>query len=397
MYFQYDFHPRACAPTEDLIRKPRVLIIANTVWYLANFRLTLCRALRERGFGVIAVAPPGEDALRLVDAGIIFAPMPMDGGGTNPMKDLGLLLRLVRLLHSQKPTVCLSYTAKPNIYAGLACRMLGIPRIHNIAGLGTTFINETWLTSVMKVLYRTALKGAECVFFQNPDDQALFEKSRLTHQSQSKRLPGSGVDLDRFKPAQENIGGSSERPFRFLLSARMIWEKGVGEFVEATKTLKSEGLDIECWLLGQAGVDNPSAISIQTLKKWEAQGLVKCLGSVEDVLPILRQVDCVTLPSYYREGVPRVLLEACSMGLPIITTDSVGCREAIDDGVTGLMCQPRDADDLARCMRQMVNMPESERHAMGQRGREKMVREFDEKIVIDRYLEAIDQIVSTSA
>lgn len=352
--------------------------------------------MREHGFEVIAVAPPGGDARRLVDAGIIFEPMPMDGGGTNPLKDLGLLWRLVRLLYSQKPIVCLSYTAKPNIYAGLASRMLSIPRIHNIAGLGTTFINETWLTSVMKVLYRTALKGAECVFFQNPDDQVLFEKSRLARPSQSKRLPGSGVDLDRFKPAQENIGASSERPFRFLLSARMIWEKGIGEFVEATKTLKSEGLDIESWLLGQAGVDNPSAIPTETLKQWEAQGLVKCLGAVEDVLPILRQADCVVLPSY-REGVPRVLLEASSMGLPIITTDSVGCREAIDDGVTGLMCQPRDADDLARCMRQMVNMPESERHAMGQRGREKMVREFDEKIVIDRYLEAIDQIVSTTA
>lgn len=385
------------APCEVFIQPQRIIVIANTAWYLANFRLTLCRALRERGFDVIAVAPPGEDARRLVDAGLTFLPVPMDGGGTNPLKDLGLLWRLVRLLHSNKPTVCLSYTAKPNIYAGLACRMLDIPRIHNIAGLGTTFINEIWLTSVMKVLYRTALKGAGCVFFQNPDDQALFEQSRLAHPDQSKRLPGSGVDLGRFKPVEENLGASSPRPFRFLLSARMIWEKGIGEFVEATKTLKSEGLDIESWLLGQAGVDNPSAISTDIIKQWEAQGLLKCLGSVEDVLPILRQVDCMVLPSYYREGVPRVLLEASSTGLPIITTDSVGCREAIDDGVTGLMCQPRNANDLARCMRQMVNMPESERNALGQCGREKMVREFDEKIVIDRYIEAIDKIVSTSA
>lgn len=380
-----------------MIQPQRILVIANTAWYLANFRLSLCQALCERGVAVIAVAPAGEDARRLVDAGLTFMPMPMDGGGTNPFKDLGLLWRLVRLLYSQKPAVCLSYTAKPNIYIGLACRMLGIPRIHNIAGLGTTFINETWLTSVMKVLYRIALTGSEHLFFQNPDDQALFHKNRLAHPSQSSLLPGSGVDLERFKPVKESLEASTHRPFRFLLSARMIWEKGIGEYVEATRALKSEGLDIECWLLGQAGVDNPSAIPIETLKQWENQGLVKCLGSLEDVLPILRQVDCVVLPSYYREGVPRVLLEASSMGLPIITTDSVGCREAVEDGFTGLMCQPRDAHDLARCMRQIVDLAAPIRHAMGRRGREKMVREFDEKIVIDRYIEVIGRIVSTSA
>lgn len=382
---------------EVMSQPQRILVIANTAWYLANFRLGLCQAMRESGFDVIAAAPDDNHVRRLVNAGIIFMPVPMDSGGTNPIKDIGLLWRLVRLLRSQKPAVCLSYTAKPNIYAGLACRLLDVPQIHNIAGLGAAFINETWLTSVMKILYRAALKGSQCVFFQNPDDQAFFEKNRLAHSSQSRRLPGSGVKLERFKPVERNLERSHCRPFRFLLSARMIWEKGIGEFVEATKTLKAEDLDIECWLLGQAGVDNPSAIPTGTLNQWEDQGLVKCLGVVEDVLPILRQVDCVVLPSYYREGVPRVLLEASSMALPIITADSVGCREAIEDGVTGLMCQPRNADDLASCMRQMAEMSDDDRHAMGQRGREKMVREFDEKIVIDRYLKEINRIVLASA
>ncbi|MDR9454047.1 MAG: glycosyltransferase family 4 protein [Wenzhouxiangella sp.] len=297
------------------------------------------------------------------------------------------------MLHRHKPAVCLTYTAKPNIYAGLACRWAGVPRIHNISGLGSAFISKTWVTSVVQRLYRAALRGAACVFFQNPDDRALFVNNGLARAEQVDLLPGSGVDVARFQPNDQVVDQPRTRPTRFLLSARMIREKGVQEFVDASQHLKAAGLDIECWLLGPAGVHNPSAIARSTIDAWTVQGTVRYLGTAQDVVPVLSEVDCVVLPSY-REGVPRALLEASSMGLPVITTDAVGCRQAVDNGVTGMLCRVKDSSDLARCMRQMAEMSHTERRAMGRRGREKMVREFDEQIVIDRYLSAIDRVLA---
>lgn len=368
--------------------------MANTIWYLANFRLRLCRALMAQGFEVVAVAPAGPDAQRLTEAGVTFVPLAMDAGGTNPIKDLLLWWRLVRLLRTHSPAVCLSYTAKPNIYAGLACRWTGTARIHNIAGLGTAFIDNSWLTVLVKRLYRWALKGAEKVYFQNPDDLALFQSAGLVIAEQSDQLPGSGVDVDAFTPPDASAERGQDAPFRFLLSARLIAQKGIAEYVAAARQLRDSGQSFECWLLGHLGVDNPSAISETKVRQWQAEGVIVYLGSVEDVRPVLAQVDCVVLPSYYREGVPRVLLEAAAMGLPVITTDAVGCREAVDEGVTGLLCRPRDVEELARCMRQMLNLPLSERIAMGQSGRAKMQRDFDERIVIDCYLQTINGLVA---
>lgn len=368
--------------------------MANTVWYLVNFRLRLCRALITQGFEVVAVAPAGPDAQRLTEAGVTFVPLAMDAGGTNPIKDLLLCWSLVRLLRTHSPAVCLSYTAKANIYAGLACRWAGVPRIHNIAGLGTAFIDNSWLTVLVKRLYRWALKGAEKVYFQNPDDLALFQNAGLATVEQSGQLPGSGVDLDAFTPPDARAECEDDAPFRFLLSARLIAQKGIAEYAAAAGQLRKSGRTVECWLLGHLGVDNPSAISEAQVRQWVAEGVIVYLGSVEDVRPVLAQVDCVVLPSYYREGVPRVLLEAAAMGLPVITTDAVGCREAVDQGVTGLLCRPRDVGDLVRCMCQMLSLPRSERIAMGRRGREKMQREFDERIVINCYLQAIYGLVS---
>ena len=372
--------------------KPQIMIVANTVWYLANFRLRLCKALMAQGFDVVAVAPYGDDARRLTAAGITFLPLAMDGGGTNPIKDLLLLRRLIRLLRAHPPAVCLSYTSKANIYAGLACRWTGTARIHNIAGLGTAFIEKSWLTVLVKRLYRWALKGAEKVYFQNPDDRALFQSAGLVTTEQSDQLPGSGVDIEAFTLPEVSLQREEGRPFRFLLSARLIAQKGIAEYVAAARKLRESGQSAEFWLLGHLGVDNPSAIPEAEVRQWEADGVITYLGSVEDVRPVLSQVSCMVLPSYYREGVPRVLLEAAAMGLPIITTDGVGCREAIDEGVTGLLCQPRDVEDLVRCMNHMLSMPHETLVTMGQAGREKMEREFDERIVIKHYLSAISNL-----
>jgi len=366
----------------------KVIISANTVWYLANFRLNLSRVLLKLGYEIVAVAPDGKDAERLsAFDGIRFVPLPMDSKGINPFLDLRLCLKLYQLLRREKPLVYLGYTIKPNIYGGVVCRLLKIPSIHNVSGLGTAFVHDTWLTTVVKLLYRIAFAKSPTVFFQNPDDMSLFLEHHLVGAPQAVRLPGSGVDVNWFAPDRSKSSHNSS--FCFLLSARLLWDKGIGEFVEAARTLLNDGRDVEFQLLGFLGVENSSAIPEKTIQQWEQAGIIRYLGSTDDVRHRLAQADCVVLPSYYREGVPRSLLEAASMAIPVITTDAVGCREVVDDGVTGYLCKPRDANDLSDKMRLIMDMPSGERVAMGQKGREKMLREFNEKLVIDRYLVAI--------
>jgi len=364
-----------------------IALVANSAWYLANFRLNLARALQGAGYEVIAIAPPASDSARIEAAGVRFVTLPMDIKGTSPIHDLAYLFRLLRVLRQNRPDVFIGYTIKPNIYGGLACRILAVPSVHNISGLGTAFIRETWVTRLVQVLYSQSLRKAGCVFFQNPDDHALFIKLGLVRAEQTEILPGSGVDLVRFAP-QPVAERNGTAPFRFLLVARMLWDKGVWEFVEAARKLKAEGRSVECRLLGFVDVENPTAVPSQTVAAWEAEGLVRYLGAAEDVRPHLVETDCVVLPSY-REGTPRSLLEAAAMARPIITTDSVGCREVVDDGETGFLCRPRDADDLAEKMRLIMDLPHDARATMGQMGRKKMERQFDEAIVIERYLDVV--------
>ncbi len=370
--------------------KSKVIIVANTVWYLANFRLNLAIALIKAGYQVTMVAPPGDDSKKLVAAGICFIPVVMDNKGTNPVADMCLLWRLYALLSRERPAVFLGYTIKPNIYGGLACRMLKIPSIHNISGLGTAFINDSWVTRLVRLLYRVGLDKATKIFFQNPDDLSLFEKFQLVDSSRTERLPGSGVDTHWFAPT--TLSESMNSCFCFLLFGRLLWDKGVGEYVEAARQLRGEGKEVEFQLLGFLDVENRSSIPRNIVEKWEVEGVVRYLGNSDDVRRVIAQADCVVLPSY-REGTPRSLLEAASMAKPIITTDSVGCRETIVDEVTGFLCKTRDADDLASKMLKMMDLTNKERLAMGQCGREKMIQEFDEKIVIDRYLSVVEKSV----
>lgn len=371
----------------------KIALLANSAWYLANFRLNLARALLEEGYEVIAIAPPGEAAARIQAEGVRFVPFSMDAKGTNPVRDLVLLFRLVSLLRQELPAAVFSWTPKPNIYGGLACQVLGVPFCPNVAGLGTVFVRETLVTRVAITLYRLGLRNADIIFFQNPDDPKLFLRLGIAHPENFRCLPGSGVDLESFSPyfADERGGYSCTR---FLLIARMLWDKGVGDFVEAARILKAEGKTAEFQLLGFIGANNPTAIPIETIKAWESEGLVSYLGTTDDVRPHIAAADCVVLPSYYREGTPRCLLEAAAMARPIVTTDVVGCREVLDDGETGLLCRAQDSVDLADKMRTIMDMSEYARGEMGRLGRMKMEKQFDEKIVIEHYREAAQQMTS---
>lgn len=369
----------------------KILLCINTAWNVANFRIGLIAALQHAGYDVVAVAPADGHEARLACR---FVSLPIDNGGTRPLRDALLLFRVVRLLRAERPNVFLGYTVKPNVYGSIACHWLGIPVINNIAGLGAAFVRTGWLTRVVSGLYRLALHRSAVVFFQNEDDRALFVAKRIVRAEQTVRLPGSGVDLLRFSvQPMPPFDALVPRPITFLLIARLLWDKGVGEFVQAARLLSGRGLNVRFQLLGFLEVKNPSAVARDQVDAWCAEGLVEYLGTTDDVRPHIAAADCVVLPSY-REGVSRTLLEAAACGRPIVTTDTPGCRDVVEDGLTGLLCRVRDADDLAAKIEHMVEMGARARGEMGRHGRRKVEREFDEQLVIKMYLSAIEEVLS---
>ncbi len=370
------------------LKPKKVVIASNSAWSIANFRAGLIRAMVDVGYEVVAVASPDEYVARLPELGCRYLPLKIDSKGTHPGRDLLLLWRLLRLLRRERPDIYLGYTVKPNVYGSLAARALDIPVINNITGLGVAFIRKNWLKLLVRGLYRLALARSAMVFFQNEDDRRLFIEDGLVLPEKTDRLPGSGIDVERFKLTPLPDNGNR---FRFLLLSRMLWDKGVGEYVEATRIIKRSFSDVDFCLLGPLDVQNPAAISRGQMDAWLAEGMVRYLGVSNDVRGEIKEADCIVLPSY-REGMPRALLEAAAMGRPIITTDAVGCREVVDDGVNGFLCRVRDEDDLAEKMQWMLTLSQEERSEMGRRGREKAAREFDERQVVDRYLDVISTL-----
>ena len=372
----------------------KVVLISNTAWYIYNFRRGLIKELQRQGYAVVAIAPPDEYAERLAELGARFLPQPMDNKGTNPLKDLRLAFALRRLLRQERPCCALTFTVKPNVFGAFAARSLSIPAIANISGLGTVFIKRNWVTMVVRSLYRRALRLTSKVFFQNPEDQELFVRNRLVDPSKAQLLPGSGVDIQRFAPPTSST--KSRGKFRFLLLGRLLWDKGVGEFVEAAARIKQKFPHCEFVLMGFTGIDNVTAIPVSRIEDWQRSGLLTYVAPAADVRDELAKAHCVVLPSY-REGTPKALLEASSMAIPIITTDVPGCRQVVDDGATGFLVKVRDSADLAEKMERMIQLTEGERTAMGLCGRAKVIREFDERIVIREYLSAVDQFASRRA
>jgi len=369
----------------------KIVISVNTAWNIHNFRAGLVKAMIRHGYEVMVVAPDDEYAPRLNDLGCRFIGMPMDNNGTHPGRDFSLLMRYLRVLRSVRPMAYLGYTIKPNVYGSIAAQALGIPVINNIAGLGTTFINKTFLTYLVRELYRFSLRRSRRVFFQNADDQGLFVQAGLVRQEITDRLPGSGIDLAHYLPAPPS--SMRERCFRFLLISRMLKDKGIEEFVAAATIVLQRIPAIQFQLLGFVDKDNSNAISLERIRCWEKNGLIQYLGKTDDVRPYLANADCIVLPSY-REGVPRSLLEAAAMARPIIATDVVGCQDIVDDHVNGLLCQVRNAHDLAEKMMHMMRLSPEKRLDMGAAGRRKVTAQFDENIVIRKYLDMIDEIAA---
>lgn len=363
-----------------------ILISINASWNIVNFRQGLIRGLQGAGWRVVALAPPDAYSARFADLGVEYRPIEMDKKGVSPLRDMRLLGRYYRALKALNPDVFLGYTAKPNVYGSMAAHALGIPVINNVSGLGTAFIREGMLTRIVSALYRTAFRRSATIFFQNAEDRDLFVGRRLIAAGKAKLLPGSGIDLTRFAPAA--VG--PEDGFAFLLIARLLWDKGVREYVEAARIVRAAAPDARFRLLGFLDVENRTAVSRAEVEAWVAEGLIDYLGAADDVRPAIAAADCVVLPSY-REGLPRTLLEAAAMAKPLIATDVPGCRQVVTEGVNGFLCTVRDPRSLAEAMLRMLRASPAERAAMGTAGRARVELEFDEKIVVARYLAAIEE------
>lgn len=371
----------------------KILIVSNTAFSLYNFRRGIMRALRDKGYEVVASAIDDRFSERIEKEGFKFIPIKnLNRKGTNPFEDLKLLFELYKIYRKEKPSLILHFTVKPNVYGAIAARFLNIPSVSSITGLGYLFMKRNTLNRIAARLYRVALSYARKVIFQNEEDKRLFVDGNIVKEDKTVITPGSGVDTAFFSPESCNVVERSKGKLIFLLVSRMLWDKGVGEFVEAAKSVKKEYSGAEFWLLGDIDKGNPSAISEEQIRIWQESGDIEYPGATVDVRQFICKAHVVVLPSY-REGVPRSLLEAMAMEKPVITTDAAGCRETVEDGVNGFLVPVKDSHELATAMIKMIEMGEGKRIGMGKKGREKVLREFDEKIVIEKYLEIIGEVL----
>ncbi|MBS1488580.1 MAG: glycosyltransferase family 4 protein [Bacteroidetes bacterium] len=367
----------------------RIAIVLNTSWNIYNFRMNFVKALMAEGHEVHTIAPHDDFTAFLTEAGCTHHDVKMDSRGANPLKDFLLIFELRAIYKKVKPDVILHYTIKPNVYGTLAAASLRIPSINNVCGLGTIFLKRNLVSQVAISLYRLAFRFPKKVFFQNQDDQALFVNKKLINPSKTDLLPGSGIDLNRFVP----VDFSRNETFTFLLISRLITDKGILEYIDAIKKLKSQGMKAKFQLLGAKDPIHARGIKLEVIDEWIQSGTIEYLGTAKDVRPFIQQADCIVLPSY-REGTPRTLLEAASSAKPIITTDVPGCHQVVQNGYNGLLCRLKDADDLAKKMETIAGFDDHTLKQMGKNGRHKAESEFDEHIVIEKYRKAIGQVTA---
>ena len=368
--------------------KPKIAVVLNAAWNIYNFRLPLMRFLRDSGYDVIAIAPKDGYEERIKAEGFEFYDIELCPKGTNPIKDLKTVFALFGLYKKLQPVVVLHYTAKPNIYGNFAAFLANVPAVNTVTGLGTLFLSDSLSLKIGRFLYRLAFLSSAKVLFQNPDDMKLFFDTGLVKPEKTGLVHGSGIDESHFYYSKKEHSGS---PFVFLLVARMLKDKGVLEFVEAARELKGKGYNAVFRLIGSAEAKNPTAIGIDEITEWEKEGVVEYMGQTDDVRSAIVESDCVVLPSY-REGLPRTLLEAASMGRPMVATDAPGCRELVFDGVNGFLCKIKDSKDLSLAMEKMLLASDEERMAMGRYSREMICDKFSSLKIAEAYFETIKKI-----
>ena len=370
-----------------------VLLISNTAWSILVFRGRLIAHLVNSGFRVIAVAPPDPAVADIQNLGAEFIPLYMDNKGINPIKDLKLIVDFWRLIRRLKPELAITYTIKPIIYFAIAASFNRVKVISVVCGLGSAFTRVRLVTVIAQILYRYSQRKVDKIFLLNKDDYELFLKRKLAPPEILNLLPGEGIDLSYFSPLPENEIKQSSN-LKFLLVGRILWDKGVGEFICAARAMLKEFDNVEFWLLGSTDAANPSAVDPDVVKSWVKDGTVSYLGEVTDVRGIMNSASIVVLPSY-REGMSMALLEAAALGKPLIASDVPGCREIVIDGVSGLLCKPRDVLSLMKSMETMMGFSPEFRKQMGEKGRRHVASHFGDATVLNIYDNAIAELVNS--
>lgn len=367
--------------------KKKIAFVGNTSFSIYNFRLGVIKSFMEQN-EVVVIAPRDEYTELLEKEGIRCIVVEMDCKGTSIMRDAQLTKRLYSIYKSEGFDFVFHYTIKPVIYGSIVCRLLGIPCIAVTTGLGYAFREKNLINRVAQWLYKVSLKSPKEVWFLNHDDYGIFLKEHIIKEKQAYILYGEGIDSEHYLPQPSRF---EDGRFRVLLFSRLLKDKGVVEYAEAAKVLTAKHSDIEFRLLGKANNDTPENIPMEVIQEWQKEGCVTYLGETIDVRSHIADSDCVVLPSYYREGIPRCLMEAMSMERAIVTTRNVGCVELLDEGVNGYLCEPRSAEDLADKIEKVYLLPAEKREAMGKAGRMMIKAKFDEKLVIQQYHQRISQ------
>ncbi len=369
-----------------------VAIVYNASENAYKIKQKLIFLLKENNYDVIVIAPFDRYSDKFSELGVTYFRLDMNRKGENPIEELLLIAKFVKVLKLAAPDVILNFTIKPNLYGSIAAAILSIPTICNVTGLGTVFIKSGYSLLFVKLLYKLAFKFSSKIFFQNIDDKNLFDSLKLVCPKKSELIPGDGVDIDLFSPSfpQSRI----DEKVIFLFIGRILRDKGVMEFVGAAKLLIAKYGNVEFQILGGVDEGNATAISLEEVMQWQSAGVINYLEYTDDVRPFLANADVVVLPSY-REGMPRTILEAAAMGKPVVVTDVPGCRHAVIHGETGYLCKVQDINSLAEAMEKMLNAGSDHRKTLGNNGRKMIVNEFDEKIVLQKYLETIASIIQT--
>ena len=365
----------------------KILISINTSWNIYNFRLGLIKTLQKNGHRVTAIAPGDNYVNLLQDEGVECFSIGLNSKGMSVIEDLKLVKSYYKAFKKIKPDVILSYTIKPNIYGNYAAKILGIPVINNVSGLGTVFIKKNLATLIVSALYRTAFQNSNWIFFQNSEDQNLFLKKKLAKKAKTSLIPGSGVNLEKFQ-----LNRTKNKGKNILFVGRLIGDKGIREFIEAGKILHQKYPDVKFNMVGEFGYNNKTAVTKEEFDAWLSLPQFQYLGKVDNMQEVLADADIMVLPSY-REGLSKSLIEACAMKLPIVTTNVPGCREVVDDGYNGYLCKMKSSEDLAEKIEIIINASEKERIRMGYNARERAKELFDEKIIIKSYIEKISEII----
>lgn len=364
-----------------MTKKKKILILGNSHLVVFKFRGELIQKLVSDGHDVVVCFPngpfgEGEETSR--QYGCRFIENKIDRRGTNPLRDVSLIKDYYTIIKKEKPDVVLAYTVKPDVYGGVVCRLLKVPFIPNITGLGKALDEKGLVQKLTIGLYKIAVAKARCVFFQNNSDRAFFDNEGIRYKK-GITLPGSGVNLDKFQPLPYP---SEEEPVRFIYVARVMKAKGIEEFFEAAHLVKEKYPNTEFHICGFCEEDYK-----EILEQKSASGEVIYHGLVDNVMDYEKICHCVVLPSFHPEGISNVLLEGAACARPLITTDHAGCKETVEDGITGFIVRQRDGKDLAEKMLHFIELPYAQKMKMGLEGRKKIEHEFDRKIVVNNYMD----------